>query len=250
MRNLWRLKMTDNINTHDENNVSLGQLLMQAREAKGLSLIDVSDKLKFSVKQLTYLENNQFDQLLSPYLVRAMLRAYAKFLVLSEEPLIDELEKVLPAARVQTFDKQAVAVKPKNVSFSTSKNTQNRFGFKIILLGVLLILLLSLFLWFQKSHNHKSEGTLAPVKNESPEKTDSNKSNTLSTVPDSSKSVDSSSTYNTNQSNSTEVINHPLASPAQATPSSVTSLEQKIDASPSGVSQDKAPINSIQNSNH
>jgi cytoskeleton protein RodZ len=241
--------MIENINTHDENNLSLGQQLAQAREAKGLALVEVSDKLKFSVKQLTYLENNQFDQLLSPYLVRAMLRAYAKFLVLSEDPLIAELEKVLPAARVQSFDKQAVAVKPKNVSFSTSKNTQNRFGFKIILVGVLLILLLSLFLWFQKSHNHKSEVGLAPVKIESTDKTDFNKSNTQTVSPDLNKPLATNSN-NTNQVNTTDSVNHPLASPAQPLSSPVTATGQQGDISPSGDSQDKASSNTMQKSNN
>ncbi|MBU6467968.1 MAG: helix-turn-helix domain-containing protein [Betaproteobacteria bacterium] len=149
--------MTENIDKQASLTFSLGQQLMQIRTEKGYSLNEVSDKLKFSVKQLTYLENDQFEQLLSPYLVRAMLRSYAKFLLVDEQPLIKELERVLPAAKIQSFTSQAVAVQPKSVSFSTAKVDQNKIGIKMVLIGALLVVLLALFFWFQKNYLHHSE---------------------------------------------------------------------------------------------
>ncbi|HQT81652.1 MAG: hypothetical protein B7Z60_04520 [Ferrovum sp. 37-45-19] len=148
--------MTDNVNNQSTLILSLGQQLEQMRIQKDLSIEQVSGKLKFSIKQLTYLEQDKFDELLSPYLVRAMLRSYAKFLSVDEQPLILELERVLPAAKIQSFTKQEVAVQPKSVRFSMAKSPSNRFGFKAVLIGILLLVLLSLILWFQRNYLHLS----------------------------------------------------------------------------------------------
>jgi cytoskeleton protein RodZ len=67
---------------------SLGMLLRKAREAKGLSQQDVSNNLRFSVKQIHALENNQFDAFSDVTMTRGFIRSYAKYLEIDAEPLL------------------------------------------------------------------------------------------------------------------------------------------------------------------
>lgn len=73
-----------------ESAASLGAQLRQAREAKELTLQDVSNHLRFSTKQIEALENNQFDAFPDGMMARGFIRSYAKYLGVDAEPLLDE----------------------------------------------------------------------------------------------------------------------------------------------------------------
>jgi len=68
--------------------VSLGQVLQAARAAKELSQQDVSDNLRFSVKQINALENGQYDLLPDAMITRGFIRNYARLLEIDAEPLL------------------------------------------------------------------------------------------------------------------------------------------------------------------
>jgi cytoskeleton protein RodZ len=68
--------------------VSLGQVLQAARAAKELSVQDVSDNLRFSVKQINALENGQYDLLPDAMITRGFIRNYARLLEIDAEPLL------------------------------------------------------------------------------------------------------------------------------------------------------------------
>jgi len=67
---------------------TLGQVLQAARTAKELSVQDVSDNLRFSVKQINALENGQYDLLPDAMITRGFIRNYARLLELDAEPLL------------------------------------------------------------------------------------------------------------------------------------------------------------------
>lgn len=58
----------------------LGATLRALREAKRLTLSDVSGRLKFSVRQIEMLENEQWDGLPQGVPLRGMVRNYGRFL--------------------------------------------------------------------------------------------------------------------------------------------------------------------------
>jgi cytoskeletal protein RodZ len=70
----------------------LGNLLREAREAKGLTLAEVQDETRISRKFLDALENGQFESLPTSVHVRGYLRNYARFLNLDPEPLLERYE--------------------------------------------------------------------------------------------------------------------------------------------------------------
>lgn len=74
-----------------------GATLRAAREAHGLSLGDVSQALKFGVRQIEALENDDFSSLQGTTFIRGFVRSYARYLRLDEQPLLTALENQAPA---------------------------------------------------------------------------------------------------------------------------------------------------------
>lgn len=70
----------------------LGNILREAREAKGLTLSEVQDKTRISTKFITAMENGQYNLLPTPVHVRGYLRNYARFLDLDPSPLLERYE--------------------------------------------------------------------------------------------------------------------------------------------------------------
>ena len=67
----------------------LSKILREAREARGLSLVQVQQELRISLRFLEALENGQYQLLPTPVHVRGYLRNYARLLKLDPQPLLD-----------------------------------------------------------------------------------------------------------------------------------------------------------------
>ncbi len=74
----------------------LGETFTQAREAKNLTLKDVSNHLRLSVKQIESLESNDFAHLPPAAIVRGFIRNYARLLELDAEPLLASYNVRMP----------------------------------------------------------------------------------------------------------------------------------------------------------
>lgn len=70
----------------------LGNILREAREAKGLTLSEVQEQTRISMKFLAAMENGQYNLLPTPVHVRGYLRNYARFLSLDPSPLLERYE--------------------------------------------------------------------------------------------------------------------------------------------------------------
>lgn len=75
-----------------------GVVLRGAREAMGYSLAEVSQALKFSVRQLEALENDDYSSLKGATFIRGFVRSYARYLKIDEVPLLASLEPQAPVA--------------------------------------------------------------------------------------------------------------------------------------------------------
>lgn len=76
-----------------ENEGSIGDVLRQARESRGLSLHDVQESTKITVQNLSALEENRFDSFPNRVYARAFLRDYANFLNLDSSLLLARYEE-------------------------------------------------------------------------------------------------------------------------------------------------------------
>jgi cytoskeletal protein RodZ len=70
----------------------LGNLLREAREAKGLTLHDAQEATRINRSYLEALEAGQYDALPTPVHARGYLRNYARYLKLDPEPLLERFE--------------------------------------------------------------------------------------------------------------------------------------------------------------
>ncbi len=89
-------------------NLSPGRTLAAARSARGLSIEDVAQRLKFSPRQIEALESDNHAALPGAPIVRGMIRGYAKLLGLDAAALVGDLQRrvepqsvALPQARME-----------------------------------------------------------------------------------------------------------------------------------------------------
>ena len=123
---------------------SVGALLRQSRELKGLTTTDVATHLRLKVSQIEQIEAEEWDPAVSATFMRGYLRAYARFLKMPEKEILQNFELQTAYLRNQA--------KPMH-SFSRKNRldaVDNRFMLATYLLVVLLI---GLFLiWFWQTH--------------------------------------------------------------------------------------------------
>ena len=80
-------------------NASPGRALAAARAEQNLSIADVSQQIKFGVKQIAAIEADDYAKLPGMTFVRGMIRSYAKLVQIDPKPLLADLDKSnIPAA--------------------------------------------------------------------------------------------------------------------------------------------------------
>ena len=77
--------------------IDLGSTLKALREAKRLRLSEVSARLKFSVRQIEALENQEWENLPAGLPLRGMVRNYGRFLEADTDALMVMLESYVPS---------------------------------------------------------------------------------------------------------------------------------------------------------
>lgn len=139
----------------------VGVELKQAREARGLSVEDVAQQLKFAPRQIESLEAERFDRLPGPTIARGMVRNYARLLKLEPEPLLERMSpRVVPAE-----DPAQLAARFKQpVPFSDSgrRSTLLYAGFSV---GVLLLAGVVVYQW---QHERAAPEFVAPAQPQRP----------------------------------------------------------------------------------
>lgn len=77
---------------------SFGENLRREREMRGVSLEEICDATKISVRMLQAMEADQFDKLPGGIFTRSFVRAYVRYLGLDEDAMMAELELAAPAS--------------------------------------------------------------------------------------------------------------------------------------------------------
>jgi len=74
---------------------SLGQELKRERELRGISLKEISDSSKISLKFLTALEEDRLDLLPGEFFIKGIIRTYAKSIGLDEDYALNKYHEVI-----------------------------------------------------------------------------------------------------------------------------------------------------------
>ncbi|WP_434777751.1 RodZ domain-containing protein [Neisseria sp. Ec49-e6-T10] len=125
--------------------LSLGTKIKQAREAANLSIGEIAERLKLSVRQIDALERDDYESLPGIVFARGFVRSYARILKMNDAEIIADLDKFLPLpVDNNTVQGQTVDSNTHSRNVSTQKSP---IGFIIIgLFGLCVVGLLVFFL--------------------------------------------------------------------------------------------------------
>ena len=118
-----------------------GSFLRQAREARGQSIADVVQVIRFSARQIEALERDDYASLPGSTAVRGLVRNYAKFLRLDATPLLAQLEPAVPVA-------EADVRPPTNMGEAEQPGIVDRIPPKLIAAGAGILLLALAGYWY------------------------------------------------------------------------------------------------------
>lgn len=130
-----------------------GSVLRRAREARGQSIADVVQVIRFSPRQIEALERDDYASLPGSTAVRGLVRNYAKFLKLDAAPLLAQLA---PAVPVSDTDVRP----PANMGEAEQPSIGERIPSKIIAVGVGIVLLGLASYWYVSL---PGDGALMPL---------------------------------------------------------------------------------------
>src|SRR5574343_1210023 len=73
----------------------VGELLRQAREARGLKVEEIAQTLKLGVRQIEAIEADRWERLPGATIVRGFVRNYARLVQIDAAPLMAQLDGAL-----------------------------------------------------------------------------------------------------------------------------------------------------------
>lgn len=117
-----------------------GAVLRATREARGLSVSDVAQAIRFSVRQINALECDDYSGFPSTTLLRGFIRSYAKFLKIDAESLLALLEPAMPTA--------ADVRPPDNFGAAEQPGWLPNMKAKLLLAGLLVLIVLAVVFRF------------------------------------------------------------------------------------------------------
>lgn len=134
---------------------SIGEILRQEREKRGLSLQEIHDATKITVQSIADLEEDKFERFANKVYARAFLRDYANFLNLNSAALLTAYE-----------EKWSPGVDREPAPVRKGRLGRRVFGYA---LGVLIIAgalgAVGYYGWFTFERQRKAVGDLAAVAN-------------------------------------------------------------------------------------
>lgn len=84
--------------TATEEDIDFGSTLAEARKSKNYTIDEVSQHLKIPVHTISVLEGNDLEALPAPTFTQGYIRAYAKFLEISEGDVLERYNRAVPRA--------------------------------------------------------------------------------------------------------------------------------------------------------
>lgn len=112
----------------------LGVLLQSAREQHGLSIDDISNRLRLSPRQIKALENDDFASLPEAMITRGFIRNYARLLGMDAEPLLQAYRAFVPSSD----SPRAISIQSENILISGS-NKRPRLMYMLASLVIALL---------------------------------------------------------------------------------------------------------------
>jgi transcriptional regulator with XRE-family HTH domain len=128
---------------------SIGQELKRERELRGISLKEIADSTKINIRFLRALEEDRFDMLPEKFFIRGIIRAYASYIGLDEQSVLNTYLEGLQAREKQQGSEEDKRTEAIEDDESHPDKKKNIFFFTLTVL-VILALTVILYVVFQK----------------------------------------------------------------------------------------------------
>lgn len=158
--------------------VSFGEQLRLAREARGITLKQISEQTRISTQYLEAIEKDEYKKLPGGIFNRSFIKAYARSVGFDESEAIEAYKRV---AREQEGVVDEVQVTPQKFQVLSYENTRSPLVTALLTGIVLLILSLGIY---AALHWYLKESTNPPANNQTPAQNNGTKpSQTNNTTP-------------------------------------------------------------------
>lgn len=138
---------------------SVGQELKRERELRGISLKEIADSTKISLRLLRALEDDRLDILPGKFFTRGIIGAYAKYLGLEEESVFNMYyEDSLPQEQATETER-----KKREQRFTIPKDVKKIMQYAILFIIILLILFAVYYYFPRKEESAPPEKTTPPI---------------------------------------------------------------------------------------
>src|SRR5436309_463053 len=141
---------------------SFGDWLRRQRELREISLRDIADRTKISLRYLEAMEADRFDLLPAPIFAKGFLREYARYVGLSPDDVVNHYLSVHhPEELADPKEDTKVRSRPKVVEPGPTPMRRTwSWGLLLALAGLILLVLVALLAWFV-DHRHKDAGNVS-----------------------------------------------------------------------------------------
>ncbi|AOM39315.1 cytoskeleton protein RodZ [Xenorhabdus hominickii] len=147
----------------EEANLTVGQILRQAREKHELSQQTVADRLCLKLSTVRDIEEDNIPSNIVPTFFRGYIRAYAKLVQLPESEILTILDKQMPTKTVKVSPMQ---------SFSSGKIRKKRDGWLMKITWIVIIFLLGMTgLWWWQNYKAQQKELSSMVEQSSTQTT-------------------------------------------------------------------------------
>ncbi|HER43185.1 MAG TPA: helix-turn-helix domain-containing protein, partial [Candidatus Eisenbacteria bacterium] len=134
---------------------TVGEIMLASRERKGASLEEASEETRIAVKNLEYLETDNFEALPAKVYVRGFLRTYASYLGLDAEHLLNKYEVQSGQTHTSRGDMWEIEAEVVEERLG-SQNIMKRLA----LAAIVVLLLLVVVLLFLRMRGGGGEGSV------------------------------------------------------------------------------------------
>jgi cytoskeletal protein RodZ len=146
---------------------SFGDWLRRQREMREISLRDIADRTKISMRYLEAMEADRFDLLPAPIFAKGFLREYARYVGLSPDDVVNHYLSVNHPEELEAAsrdDTKVTRAKPKLVDPGQPPVRRNwSYGLLLALLGLILLVLVAVAAWFaDRRHEQSSSSRQGP----------------------------------------------------------------------------------------
>jgi cytoskeleton protein RodZ len=129
--------------SRDGADISIGALLRQAREARGMSVETVGHAIKLAPRQVEAIEADAFDRLMNPTYARGFIRNYAALIGLDAQALLARLDQQHVRATPQLIEQTNVGVT------MPTQSVRRKWLLPVLALSVPALAALALYVWFE-----------------------------------------------------------------------------------------------------